>query len=291
MPSRNTNLNAILLEGPVMNQAIGASPGSVLAGLASTPRGARALIRAGFNGNTSGMAPGFAQGNLVVLPQSWADDFIAYCHANPTPCPLIGITEPGSSLVPMLGDDVDLRTDIPRYRVWRDGILVEELTDISAIWQEDFVGFVLGCSLSFEHALESAGLRVRHVDEGKVVPMYRTSIQTQSAGAFRGPMVVSMRPYTPAEAAIAYEVCRKLPGAHGAPVHMGDPALIGIANVDVPDEGEPTEVRAGEIPVFWGCGVTPEAAAMEARPSICITHAPGYMLVCDVRTEDLTLIR
>jgi uncharacterized protein YcsI (UPF0317 family) len=275
-----------------MNQAISEAPrGNILPGWAATPRDARARIRAGFNGNTSGMAPGFAQGNLVILPQSWAGDFIGYCRANPTPCPLIGMTEAGSSLVPMLGDDVDVRTDIPRYRVWRDGALVEERHDISAIWQEDFVGFVLGCSLSFEHALESAGLRVRHVDEGKVVPMYRTSIQTKPVGAFRGPMVVSMRPYTPAEAAIAYEVCRPLPGAHGAPVHMGDPALIGIANVDVPDEGEPTEIRAGEIPVFWGCGVTPQAAAVEARPPICITHAPGYMLVCDVRTEDLTLIR
>lgn len=273
-----------------MNQAIGeSSRRRILPAWASTPRSARAHIRAGFNGNTSGMAPGFAQGNLVVLPQSWAGDFIDYCRANPTPCPLIGMTEVGSSLVPMLGDDVDLRTDIPRYRVWRDGVLVEEREDISAIWQEDFVGFVLGCSLSFEHALESAGLRVRHADEGKVVPMYRTSIQTNPVGALRGPMVVSMRPYTPAEAAIAYEVCRHLPGAHGAPVHMGDPALIGIANVNVPDEGEPTAIRDGEIPVFWGCGVTPQAAAVEARPPVCITHAPGYMLVCDVRTEDLTL--
>jgi uncharacterized protein YcsI (UPF0317 family) len=257
---------------------------------ALTPQGARAGIRAGFNGNTSGMAPGYAQGNLVILPQSWADDFAGYCRANPTPCPLIGMTRAGTSLVPMLGDDVDLRTDLPRYRVWRDGVLAEELDDISTLWQDDFVGFVLGCSLSFEHALEVAGLRVRHVDEGKVVPMYRTSIQTQPVGRFRGPMIVSMRPYTPQEAAIAYEVCGGLPGAHGAPIHMGDPAAIGIRDVAVPDEGEPTEILDGEQPVFWGCGVTPQAATIEARPPICITHAPGYMLVCDVLVEDLVLL-
>jgi len=257
---------------------------------ALSPRGARERIRAGFNGNTSGMAPGYAQGNLVILPQAWAEDFAGYCRANPTPCPLIGMTELGKSLVPMLGDDVDLRTDLPRYRIWRDGVLVQELDDISAIWQEDFVGFVLGCSLSFEHALESAGLRVRHVDEGKIVPMYRTSIQTQPVGRFRGPMIVSMRPYTAEDAAIAYEVCAGLPGAHGAPVHMGDPGAIGIRDIAIPDEGEPTDILEGELPVFWGCGVTPQAAAMEARPPICITHSPGHMLICDVPVEELVLI-
>ncbi|HEV3426060.1 MAG TPA: putative hydro-lyase [Paraburkholderia sp.] len=257
---------------------------------ALTPQGARERIRAGFNGNTSGMAPGYAQGNLVILPQSWAEDFVGYCRANPTPCPLIGMTEVDKSLVPTLGDDVDLRTDLPRYRVWREGVLMQELDDISALWQDDFVGFVLGCSLSFEHALELAGLRVRHVDEGKVVPMYRTSIQTKPVGVFRGPMIVSMRPYTPEQAAIAYRVCAALPGAHGTPVHMGDPGAIGIQDVAVPDEGEPTEILAGEEPVFWGCGVTPQAAVIEARPPICITHAPGHMLVCDVRVEDLILL-
>ncbi|MFM0063912.1 putative hydro-lyase [Paraburkholderia aspalathi] len=260
------------------------------AALAPTPWTERARIRAGFSGNTSGMAPGYAQGNLVVLPKAWADDFAAYCRANPTPCPLIGMTEPCSSLVPMLGDNIDLRTDLPRYRVWRDGELVEELDDVSALWQADWVGFVIGCSLSFEHALQVAGLNVRHVDEQKVVPMYRTSIQTNQVGAFRGPMVVSMRPYTPEHAAIAYAVCEKLPGAHGAPVHIGDPAAIGISNVNVPDEGEPTAILEGETPVFWGCGVTPQAAVIEARPPICITHAPGHMLICDVRTDDLKLL-
>lgn len=265
-------------------------PSPSLPDWALDPRTARAHIRAGFNGNTSGMAPGFGQGNLVILPRAWADDFVAYCRANPTPCPLIGMTEVGSALVPGLGTDVDLSRDLPRYRVWRDGVLTEELDDVSALWQDDFVGFVLGCSLSFESALEVAGLRVRHVDEGKIVPMYRTSVQTTPVGPFHGPMVVSMRPFTPAETAIAYEVCKPLVGAHGAPVHVGTPSDIGIANVDQPDEGEPTAILDGEQPVFWGCGVTPQAAVVNARLPICITHAPGHMLVCDVRTEDLVLL-
>ncbi len=241
-------------------------------------------------GNTSGMAPGYGQGNLVILPRRWADDFYKYCQSNPTPCPLIGMTEPGSPLVPMLGEDVDLRSDLPRYRVWRNGELIEELQDISALWTDDLVGFVLGCSLSFEDALEAAGLRVRHVDERKIVPMYHTHIPTTPVGPFGGPMVVSMRPYTPEQARIAHEVCSRLPGAHGAPVHMGDPVAIGIADVDCPDEGEPTEIRAGEIPVFWACGVTPQAAVMRAKLDFCITHAPGHMLVSDVSTDALRLI-
>ena len=258
---------------------------------AMTPIGVRTQARSKlFNGNTSGMAPGYGQGNLVILPKHLADDFYRYCQANPTPCPLIGMTEPGSAAVPMLGQDIDLRTDLPRYRVWRNGELAEELDDISSLWQDDFVGFVLGCSLSFEYALEQAGLRVRHVDEGKIVPMYRTSIQTSQVGDFHGPMVVSMRPYTPEQARIAYEVCARLPGAHGAPIHVGSPSDIGIKDVHCPDEGEPTEIKPGEVPVFWGCGVTPQAAAIFAKPSICITHAPGHMLISDVPVERLQLI-
>jgi len=257
----------------------------------ATPAGVRSQLRQGlYNGNTSGMAPGYGQGNLVILPKAWADDFYGYCQANPTPCPLIGKTEVGDPAVPMLGDDIDLRTDVPRYRVWRDGVLVEELDDIRSLWQDDFVGFVLGCSLSFEYALEQAGLRVRHVDEGKVVPMYRTAIQTKRVGAFHGPMVVSMRPYSPQDALTAYQICAALPGAHGAPVHMGDPGLIGITDVNRPDEGEPTEILPGEIPVFWGCGVTPQAAAIVAKPPICITHSPGHMLIGDVPVDELRLI-
>jgi uncharacterized protein YcsI (UPF0317 family) len=254
------------------------------------PLNERLRIRAGFSGNTSGMAPGYGQGNLVVLPRDWADDFKRYCHANPTPCPLIGMTEPGSRRVPMLGDDIDICTDVPRYRIWKDGTFEREVTDISDLWCGDFVGFVIGCSLSFEFALQEAGLVVRHVEEGKIVPMYRTAIMTQPVRAFSGPMIVSMRPYTREEAQIAYEVCARLPGAHGVPVHIGDPARIGIADISSPDEGEATPIYPGEIPMFWGCGVTAQAALISARPPICITHAPGFMLVCDKKTRDLRLI-
>ena len=268
-----------------MNDATVALPG-----WAASPATARAAIRSGaWRGHTTGMAPGRVQGNLMILPRQWADDFLGYCRANPVPCPLIGMTEPGSPLVPALGEDIDLRTDVPRYRVWRDGKLAAECGDSGALWRDDFVGFVLGCSLSFEDALQRAGLAVRHVDEGKVVPMYRTSIETTPVGPFRGPMVVSMRPYTPAQAARASEICAALPAAHGKPVHAGDPSAIGIADVNRPDEGEPTAILPGEIPVFWGCGVTPQAAAVQARLPLCITHAPGYMLVGDVAIEDVTL--
>jgi len=258
---------------------------------AATPAGVRMQARlGGFNGNTTGMALGYGQGNLMILPKRWADDFYRYCQANPTPCPLIGMTKPGDPSVPMLGKDIDLRTDLPRYRVWRDGTPVAECDDIRELWQDDFVGFVLGCSLAFEGALQQAGLRVRHVDDGTVVPMYRTSIQTKRVGAFYGPMIVSMRPYTPAEAKIAHDVCARLPGAHGPPVHQGDPAAIGINDINRPDEGDPTEIRPGEIPVFWACGVTPQSAARQAKPEICITHVPGHMLVSDVAVQDLRLL-
>lgn len=258
---------------------------------ADDPAAVRAAIRRGaWRGHTAGMAPGRVQGNLMILPRRWADDFLGYCRANPVPCPLIGMTEPGSPLVPVLGEDVDVRTDVPRYRVWRDGVLAGECEDITALWRDDFVGFVLGCSLSFEHALQAAGLAVRHVDEGKVVPMYRTRLQTVPVGPFRGPMVVSMRPYTPAQAALAARICAGLPGAHGAPVQVGDAAALGIADVGVPDEGEPTAILPGEVPVFWGCGVTPQAAAIEARLPLCITHAPGHMLVGDTPIEAVRVL-
>ena len=258
---------------------------------ADDPAQVRAAIRRKeWRGHTAGMAPGHVQGNLMILPRAWADDFLAYCRNNPVPCPLIGMTEPGSPLVPALGHDVDLRTDVPRYRVWRSGELAEECSDILAYWQDDFVGFVLGCSLSFEHALQQAGIAVRHVDEGKVVPMYRTSIATTPAGPFAGPMVVSMRPYPPEDIDRISGICAALPSAHGAPVHVGDPARIGIANVNVPDEGEATAILPGEVPVFWGCGVTPQAAAMHAKLPLCITHAPGYMLVGDPKIENVPVL-
>ncbi|PLP96810.1 putative hydro-lyase [Cupriavidus pauculus] len=255
------------------------------------PAIARAAIRRGdWRGHTAGMAPGRVQGNLMILPLQWAPEFLAYCRANPVPCPLIGMTEPGSPLMPRLGRDIDLRTDLPRYRVWRNGTLSEECEDITTLWRNDFVGFVLGCSLSFEHALQRSGIEVRHVDEGKVVPMYRTNIETTPVSPFSGTMVVSMRPYVPEIARQAAQICAQLPAAHGAPVHIGDPSTIGIVDVNSPDEGDTTDILPGEVPVFWGCGVTPQVAAMNARLPICITHAPGYMLIGDLEIERVTLL-
>jgi uncharacterized protein YcsI (UPF0317 family) len=259
--------------------------------LFSTPQSARAAIRDGrYRGHTAGMAPGHVQGNLVVLPQGWASDFLCYCQRNPKPCPLIGLGEPGDPRVPALGADIDLRTDAPRYRVWREGRLTEEVSDLRELWRSDLVGFVLGCSFSFEQALLDAGIRLRHIEEGRNVAMYRTNIETAPAGPFRGPMVVSMRPLAPAAAIRAIQICTRFPSAHGAPLHFGDPRAIGIADLAHPDYGDAIAVEAGEVPVFWACGVTPQAAIEQARPPLAITHAPGAMLVTDVLNSTMALL-
>lgn len=243
---------------------------------------ARAAIRAGrIHGHTSGLAGRHVQGNLVVLPRAWAGDFQHYCEANPKPCPLLAVTEPGDPALPTLGQGIDLRTDLPRYRVWRHGDLVDEPTDILGLWRDDLVGFVLGCSFSFEQALADEGIPLRHVEQGLNVAMFRTSIATVPAGRFAGPMVVTMRPLRPDDARRAAEITARYPRVHGAPVHIGDPAAIGIADIHRPDYGDAVEVRAGEVPVFWACGVTPQAALAAARPEFCITHAPGAMLITD----------
>lgn len=256
----------------------------------ATPQAARDAIRAGgYDGQTSGIAPGYAQGNLAILPQSWAHEFLRFCHSNPRPCPLIGVTEPGDPRVPVLGAGIDLRTDLPRYRVWRDGELIEELTDIASLWRDDLVGFVIGCSFSFEQALQEAGIRLRHLEQGRNVAMYRTGIPTTPAGRIRGPMVVSMRPLTPAAAIRAIQVCSRFPSVHGAPVHFGDPRAIGIDDIAHPDYGDPVAILPGEVPVFWACGVTPQAAIREARPPFAITHAPGCMLVTDMLNSALAV--
>lgn len=252
-------------------------------GTIADPREARAAIRAGrWTGHTSGLAPGRVQGNLVILPRAQAFDFLQFCQRNPKPCPLLAVTEPGDPAVPALGAGIDLRTDLPRYRVWRDGQLVDEPTDISALWRDDLVGFVIGCSFSFEEALLQAGIPLRHVSSGRNVAMYRTSIPTVPAGPFHGPMVVSMRPMRPADAILAVQLTSRFPTVHGAPVHIGLPEAIGIADLSRPDFGDPVEVRADELPVFWACGVTPQSVLMASRPAFCITHAPGAMLVTDL---------
>ncbi|TSH90356.1 putative hydro-lyase [Verticiella sediminum] len=244
---------------------------------------ARLAIRTGrYTGPTANLAPGHVQANLAILPRALAEDFLRFCQRNPKPCPLLAVSEPGDPALPTLGVDVDIRTDIPRYRVWRDGELVEEPGQIGAHWRDDLVAFLIGCSFSFEEAMLQNGLPVRHIEQGCNVPMYRTSLMTQPAGRFHGPMVVSMRPMRAADAIRAIEVTSRFPSVHGSPVHLGDPAEIGIADLARPDYGDPVEIRAGEIPVFWACGVTPQSVVAAAKPAFCITHAPGHMLVTDL---------
>lgn len=249
----------------------------------SNPAILRRLIRDGqFDGATAGLGGDALQANLVILPAEDAVDFLRYCQSNPRPCPLLAVGAPGDPGLPTLGRGIDLRHDLPRYRVWRDGELVDEPADIADLWTDDMVSFALGCSFSFEDALTRAGIPVRHQDAGRNVPMYRTDLETRAAGHFAGPLVVSMRPMPAADAIEAVLICARFPLAHGAPVHLGDPAQIGIADIMKPDYGDAPDIRDGDIPVFWACGVTPQAAIVTARPALAITHAPGHMLVTDI---------
>ncbi|MDX2155040.1 MAG: putative hydro-lyase [Hyphomicrobiaceae bacterium] len=259
---------------------------------AATGEAARLLFRSGaWTGFTHGFAPGFVQGNLAVLPQSLAADFLRFCQLNPKPCPLIGMSpKPGDPSVPELGGDLDIRTDIPMYRVWRNGDLAAEVSDIRDVWREDLVAFVLGCSFSFEEALIEDGLELRHQTCGVNVPMYRTSIQCRASGPFHGPMVVSMRPFKPADAIRAIQITSRFPAVHGAPVHIGLPELIGISDIARPDYGDAVGMHPDELPVFWACGVTPQAVIAAMAPEIAITHAPGAMLVTDVRNSRLAAL-
>jgi len=251
----------------------------------------RRRIRSGqVTGNTAGLAPGNVQANLVVLPKALAADFLRFALANPKPCPVLAVSEPGEPAFPTLGADLDIRTDLPRYRVWRDGMLMEEPTDIAHVWRDDLVAFAIGCSFSFEDALIEDGIEMRHVTCGTNVPMYRTSIPCVTAGIFHGPLVVSMRPLKPAEAIRAVQITSRFPSVHGAPVHIGLPGLIGIEDLGRPDYGDPVAVAADELPVFWACGVTPQAAVAAARPDFCITHAPGSMLITDLRNTRLAAL-
>ena len=248
----------------------------------------RRAARAGeLTGPTPGLAMGYVQANLVVVPRDLAFDFLLFCHRNPKPCPLLDVTEPGSPEPKLVAPGADLRADVPCYRVYLHGELIDEPRDLTKTWRDDLVGFLLGCSFTFESALLQAGVPVRHIEQGRNVPMYRTNIPCRPAGAFHGPMVVSMRPLTPAQAVKAVEVCARFPRAHGVPVHFGDPAAVGIRDLDNPDFGDPVEIRPGEVPVFWACGVTPQAVAMTARPPLLITHKPGHMFLTDLRDTDL----
>ncbi len=258
---------------------------------AADGRAVRLAARSGgLTGHTGGLAPGFVQGNLAILPAALAGDFLRFCQRNPKPCPVIGMSEPGDPRIPALGDDLDIRTDLPRYRVWRHGQLVEEPTDLGKLWRDDLVAFILGCSFTFEHALMEDGIAIRHVEQRRNVAMFRTNIACAATGPFAGPMVVSMRPFRPADAIRAIQVTTRFPGVHGAPVHLGHPHLIGINDLSRPDYGDATEMMPDEIPVFWACGVTPQAVIAAARPDFAITHSPGCMLVTDLRNSALAVL-
>jgi uncharacterized protein YcsI (UPF0317 family) len=252
---------------------------------------ARLAIRTGAHrGPTSGMAPGFVQGNLAILPKALAGDFLRFCQLNPKPCPLIGSSAPGDWRVPELGEDLDIRTDIPRYRVWKNGEMVAEPNDVRDFWRDDLVSFVIGCSFSFEEALTADGIEMRHNTRGCNVPMYRTSIATKAAGPFHGPMVVSMRPMSPANAIRAVQITTRFPAVHGAPVHIGKPELIGIKDIAQPDYGDAVPVKDDELPVFWACGVTPQSVIATVKPDFCITHYPGSMLVTDRKNTEFAIM-
>ncbi|MGE5510887.1 MAG: putative hydro-lyase [Bacteroidota bacterium] len=268
------------------------SDGERLRQVAATGLAARKLFRNGtYSGVTHGFARGYVQGNLAVLPSALASDFLRFCQLNPKPCPLIGMSSaPGSAKVPELGADLDIRTDLPKYRVWRHGELVAEPTDIRDVWRDDLVAFVLGCSFSFEEALIEDGIELRHQTCGSNVPMWRTNIECAPSGPFHGPMVVSMRPLKPADAIRAVQITSRFPAVHGAPVHIGLPHMIGIEDIAKPDYGDAVEVKPDELPVFWACGVTPQAVIAAMRPEFCITHAPGSMLITDLKNSKLAAL-
>jgi uncharacterized protein YcsI (UPF0317 family) len=252
------------------------------------PRAFRAMCRNGtFQGPTAGVARGFAQANLVILPAELADDFDRFCAINPKPCPLLERTEAGDSEPKRLAPGADLRRDLPRYRVFRHGECVDRPFSIESYWRDDLAAFLIGCSFTFEWAMIDAGLPVRHIEEGRNVPMYRTSLSCEPAGRFAGPMVVSMRPMTPEQASHAERITAACDRVHGAPIHVGDASKLGIADLDRPDYGDPVTIHPGEIPVFWACGVTPIEAVMNAKPDLAITHEPGHMFITDATDVSL----
>lgn len=254
----------------------------------ATPREVRQLIREGkYTGQTSGMCRGYAQANLVVLPKDLAYDFLLFAQRNPRPCPLLEVSDTGSRTLHEIAEDADIAKDIPKYRIYKKGELEGEYTDVSEFWRRDFVSFLIGCSFSFEGDLIAADVPVRQIEEHKNVPMYNTNIPCRSAGVFHGNMVVSMRPIPYALVPKAVLITGQMPRVHGAPIHIGDPSVIGINDLEHPDYGEMVTIHEGEVPVFWPCGVTPQNVIMQSKPDFVITHAPGHMLITDVKNVNL----
>ena len=256
-----------------------------------TPAEVREYIRSQkYTGPTAGLAKGYTQANLAILKKEHAFDFLLFCQRNQKQCPLIDVTESGSYVPAKVAPTADIRTDFPKYRIYRDGEFVEEVQDITGYWEDDMVAFLIGCSFTFETPLLEAGIPIRHIEQGCNVPMYKTNLPCEKAGIFEGPTVVSMRPMKAADAIRAVQITSRFPAVHGAPLHIGDPALIGIADVNKPDFGDAVTIHEGEVPVFWACGVTPQAVAMQSKPSIMITHAPGHMFITDVKDQSYSII-
>ncbi|MBL3555184.1 MULTISPECIES: putative hydro-lyase [Marinobacter] len=256
----------------------------------STPQAVRKAAREGsLTGPTSGLASGYVQVNLVILPESQAAGFLRFCQANPKPCPLLAVSEPGARTCTLLGRDLDIARDVPAYRIYHHGRVSDTRMDVADDWRDDLVTFALGCSFTFEHALISAGIQVRHIDEARNVPMYNTSVPLTPAGGFSGNLVVSMRPFVAADAIRAIQITTRYPQVHGSPVHLGNPSLIGVSDLGAPDYGDSVSVGKNEIPVFWACGVTPQQVLIDSGIEFAITHSPGHMLVTDIPDNSLAL--
>ena len=259
----------------------------------ASPKAVRELIRAGkITAPTTGMCDGYAQGNLVVLPKELAWDFLLFCQRNPKSCPLLEVADAGSRTFPVFGEGSDIARDIPKYRVYENGVLTGEYTDVSAFFDDpsrELVSFLIGCSFSFESALLEAGVPVRQIEEGVNVPMYNTNIPCAPAGVFSGNMVVSMRPIPHALVPAAVAITAQMPRVHGMPIQIGFPEAIGITDLAHPDYGDAVTIRDGEVPVFWPCGVTPQAVVKHSKPPFGITHAPGHMFITDVKNAVLKL--
>lgn len=252
------------------------------------PKEIRAFIRKGkWDKPTAGLALGYAQANLVILPEKYAFDFLLFCQRNPKPCPLLEVLEQGKYRTEVLSSEADIRTDLPRYNIYRKGRLEVTVKEIKTLWKPDLVTFLLGCSFSFEEALLRSKIPIRHIEEDKNVSMYITHIPCKPAGVFHGPMVVSMRPVSSDKIAQAVQITSRYASVHGGPIHVADPSVIGIKDLNSPDFGDAVTIREGEVPVFWACGVTPQAVVMEAKPDLCITHAPGHMFITDLLNEEL----
>jgi uncharacterized protein YcsI (UPF0317 family) len=256
-----------------------------------TPSEIRKIIRENkFTSPTAGLAKGYTQANLVILKKELAFDFLLFCQRNPKPCPVLDVTEPGIPIPTIVAKDADLRTDIPKYRIYKNGEMVDEVTDISEYFEDDMVCFLLGCSFTFEYPLIKNDIPVRHIEENCNVPMYKTNIQCVKAGKFQGPTVVSMRPIPEKDIVRAVQITSRFPSVHGAPIHIGNPESIGIKDINNPDFGDMVTIKEGEVPVFWACGVTPQAVAMEVKPEIVITHSPGHMFITDVKDEQFSVL-